>query len=50
VASSMAAVSLPAAAALPLDRLGFWTVGGVGGGGEPRVVCRWPPPSLYSAV
>ena len=35
-------VGLPAAPALPLDRLGFRDVGG----GEPRVVCSAPHPLL----
>jgi hypothetical protein len=37
------AMELPAAAAPPLDRLGLRCRWG-GGGDEPRVVCRWPPP------
>jgi hypothetical protein len=37
------AMELPAAAAPPLDRLGLRCRWG-GGGDEPCVVCRWPPP------
>jgi hypothetical protein len=36
-------VKLPAATALDLDRLGLRCRWG-GGGGDPRILCRWPPP------
>jgi len=45
------AVRLPAAPALPLDRLGFRDVGEGAGGAANLVSCAWPPhPSLYCAV
>ena len=44
-------VGLPAAPALPLDRLGFRDVGEGVGGAANLVSCAWPPhPSLYCAV
>ena len=44
-------VGLPAAPALPLDRLGFRDVGEGAGGAANLVPCAWPPhPSLYCAV
>ena len=44
-------VWLPAAPALPLDRLGFRDVGEGAGGTANLVSCAWPPhPSLYCAV
>ena len=44
-------VGLPAAPALPLDRLGFRDVGEGASGAANLVSCAWPPhPSLYCAV
>ena len=44
-------VGLPAAPALPLDRLGFRDVGEGAGGAANLVSCAWPPhPSIYCAV
>ena len=49
--SASMAVRLPAAPALPLDRLGFRDVGEGAGGAANLVSCAWPPhPSLYCAV
>jgi hypothetical protein len=50
VASSMkAAMSLSAAPALALDRLGFWSVGGGGGGTVNLVFCAAGPHLLFMA-
>ena len=50
-ASMAVAVKLPAAPALPLDRLGFRDVGEGAGGTANLMPCAWPPhPSLYGAV
>ena len=44
-------VGLPAAPALPLDRLGFRDVGEGAGSAANFMSCAWPPhPSLYCAV
>ena len=40
-------VGLPAAPALPLDRLGFRDVGEGAGGAANLVSCAWPPSPLF---